>query len=131
MNDTSPVGTSNQSAKRKPVVPAFVLLLLSFWLLAVSAQRTEAQSITQQVQMDLLRSQASVRQFYQTQAEMEQYRDRERLQVPGYSSDLSNVVGEFQKHIADMHFRHVTCKICKSHVKRMLQLAKRIEGAMK
>jgi hypothetical protein len=117
MNDTSPVGTPNPSARRKPVIPAFILFLLSFWLLVVNTQRTEAQSITRQVQIDLLQAQASVRQFYQAQAEMAQYRDRERLQVPGYSSDLSKVVGEFQKHIADMHFRHVTCKICKSHVK--------------
>jgi hypothetical protein len=131
MNGPSRIRTSNPSARRKPVTPGFILLLVSFWLVCVITQRTEAQSITRQVQIDLLQAQASVRQFYQTQAEMEQYRNQERLQVPNYSSDLSKVVAEFRQHIADMHFRHVTCKICKSHVKRIRQLAKGIEGAMK
>jgi len=54
--------------------------------------------------------QSSVNQFYQTQAQLEQYRERERLNVPVYGNDLSKVVAEFEKHIADMHFRHVTCK---------------------
>jgi hypothetical protein len=90
-----------------------------------------AQSITWQTQTDLLSIQSSVSQFCQTQAELERYKERERLNVPVYGSDLAKVVAEFQKHIADMHFRHVTCKICKDQVKRIRQLAKSIEEAMK
>ena len=100
-------------------------------VLVVSSQRCKAQSITRQNQTELLSAQSSVSQFYQTQAQLEQDRERERLNVASHGSDLSKVVAEFQKHIADMHFRHVTCKICKDHVKRIRQLAKSIEEAVK
>lgn len=132
MNDTSPTGTSKPSDRRRRIVSAFILLSTSVWLvLVMSTQRSDAQSITRQAEGDLLSVQSSLNQFYQTQAQLEQYRERERLNVPGYGDDLSKVVAEFQKHIADMHFRHVTCKICKDHVKRIRQLAKSIEEAMK
>lgn len=130
MND--PNGTSKPSARRRLTVSVFILVLASLCVvLVVSTQRTEAQSIARQSQIDLLSVQSSVSQFYQTQAELEQYKERECLNVPGYGNDLSKVVAEFQKHIADMHFRHVTCRICKDHVKRIRQLVKSIEGAMK
>ena len=132
MKDTSPSGTQRRPARRKRTVSAFSLLLTSAWLvLIVSAQPSEAQSITWRTQSDLLSVQSSVSQFYQTQAQLEQDKERERLNVPVYGGDLAKVVAEFQKHIADMHFRHVTCKVCKDHVKRIRQLAKNIEGAMK
>ena len=132
MNDTSVSRTSKTSARRRRTVSAFSLLLTSAWLvLVVTDQPSEAQSITWRTRSDLLGAQSSVSQFYQTQAELEQYKERERLNVPGYGSDLAKVVAEFQKHIADMHFRHVTCKFCKDYVKRIRQLAKSIEGAMK
>ena len=132
MNDTSPNGTSKPSATRRRIVSALVLLHTSVWLLlVVSAQRSAAQSTTWHTHTDLLSVQSSVSQFYQTQAQLEQDKERERLNVPTYGNDLAKVVAEFQKHIADMHFRHVTCKICKDHVKRIRQLAKSIEGAMK
>jgi len=50
---------------------------------------------------------------------------------PVYGNDLSKAVAEFQKQIADMHFRHVSCKICTDHVKRIRQLAKNIREVMK
>ena len=130
--NTSPTRTSKPSAGRTFPISVFILVLASLWVvLMVSTRQTEAQSNRFQVQMDLLSVQDSVRQFYETQAENQRCRERERLNVPSYSSDLSKVATEFQKHIADMHFRHVTCKICKDQVKRIRQLAKDIEGAMK
>lgn len=130
--NTSPIRTPKPSASRTFPISVFILVLASFWVvLMVSNQRTEAQSSRLQVQMDLLSVHESTRQFYETQAENQRYRDRERLNVPSYSSDLSKVVAAFQEHISDMHFRHVTCKTCKDQVKRIRQLAKDIEGAMK
>ena len=112
MNDTSPTGTSRPSDRRRRIVSAFILLSTSVWLvLVMSTQRSEDQSITRQAQGHLLSVQSSVNQFYQTQARLEQYREGERLNVPGYGDDLSKVVAEFQKHIADMHFRHAIRKI--------------------
>jgi hypothetical protein len=88
MNDTSPIAAANRFAGRKPIVFVFVPLLLGLWLLIVSTRQIEAQSLTRQVQIDLLQAQASVRQFYQSQAKVERYKDRERLQVSGYTTDL-------------------------------------------
>jgi hypothetical protein len=131
MNDTSRSGTLRLPARGRRILAALSLLLTSSWLvLAVSTRRCEAQSLARPGQIDLLSVQSSVSRFYQTQAQLEQDKERERLNVPGYGSDLAKVVAEFQKHIVDMHFRHVTCEICKDHVKRIRQLAKSIEGAM-
>lgn len=125
------VATPSPLVRRRPIASDAMLLLVSIWLLAVGAQRVEAQVVHGSAALDLLQIRASSAQFYQTQAEVEQYRERERLQVPVYSSDLSKAVQEFRKHTADMHFRHVTCKICKDRVKEIRKLSKRIESAMK
>jgi hypothetical protein len=111
--NTSPIRTSNPSVSRTLAIAALILTVASLCLvLMVNTQRTEAQSIVRKTQMDLLSVQASAREFYQTQAENQQYREQERLNVPQLAA-TSRRPSRVPAH-ADLHFRHVTCKICRA-----------------
>jgi hypothetical protein len=55
----------------------------------------------------------------------------ERQRIPAYNIELSKAVIAFHRHISDMHYQHVSCKICREHVKRIKELTKKIDQAMK
>lgn len=81
--------------------------------------------------IEMLKVQSAFRAFEQAQVEMNQWKQQERQRIPAYNIELSKAVVEFHRHISDMHYRHVSCKICREHVKRIKELTKKIDQAMK
>ncbi|MEW5978644.1 MAG: hypothetical protein AB1898_22835 [Acidobacteriota bacterium] len=106
---------------------AAVLLLGSVLLCSSSA----AQSLPEAVQHHLRYHEARVAAFRQFLDEGKKQRELEKVRLPGYNSQLTQILVDFQKHIADMHHRHVNCKSCNSYAKQIKQLAKKIERALK
>ena len=81
--------------------------------------------------IEMLKAQSAFREFEQTQIEMDQWKQRERQRIPAYNIELSKAVVEFHHHISDMHYQHVSCKICREHVKKIKEWTKKIDQAMK
>ena len=91
----------------------------------------QAQSVGDEARFLLMKGEAETREFYQQREDLERSKELERAQVPQYNMDLSLTLSRFHKHIADMHYRHVTCSICREHVKKIKELAKKIDQGMK
>ena len=81
--------------------------------------------------LELLKAQSAFRAFEIERKEYARNRELERLKVPGYNADLAKAVVSFHSHIADMHHRHVDCSVCRRLVKRIRNLATRLDHAMK
>jgi len=90
-----------------------------------------AQNAGDQAQLVLMASYGETQQFYQHKQEVARSKELERANVPQYNIDLSLAVNRFHKHIADIHQRHVSCSICREHVKKIKELAKKIDQGMK
>jgi hypothetical protein len=110
--------------------PSFLLrLVLLAWCSSNSV--LQAQSVGEEARFLLMKGEAETREFYQLKADFERSKELERAQIPQYNMDLSLTVSRFHKHIADMHYRHVTCSICREHIKKIKELAKKIDQGMK
>ena len=81
--------------------------------------------------IETLKAQAAFRAFEQERADVSQWKQQERQRIPSYNIRLSKEIAEFHHHISDMHYCQVSCKICREHVKRIKELAKKIDQAMK
>ncbi len=90
-----------------------------------------AQDFGNEARFRLITSRTEVQDFYPQKQERARGKELERAQIPQYNVDLSLTLSRFHKHIADMHHRHVTCSICREHVKKIKQLAKKIDQGMK
>jgi hypothetical protein len=90
-----------------------------------------AQDAGNEARLLLMATRAEFRQFHRENQEFARSKELERTHIPQYNIDLSLTVSRFHKHIADMHQRHVTCSICREHVKKIKELAKKIDQGMK
>ncbi|MEW5977565.1 MAG: hypothetical protein AB1898_17365 [Acidobacteriota bacterium] len=90
-----------------------------------------AESLTDRVRLNLRRADLVFKQFESSKQLLNEAKSRERSRVPDYNLELSNTVAEFQRHIADQHYRHTRCLVCTTHVKRIRELAKKIDDGMK
>ena len=108
-------------------------LLLQLTLLAWSScpGNLQAQDLRNDTRFLLMKSHAESQAFFARQEELVHSKELERINIPQYNIDLSLAVNRFHKHIADMHQRHVTCSICREHVKKIKELAKKIDQGMK
>lgn len=95
-----------------------------------SWSRLHAQNI-QDGRMRLLQADAEFREFHQRRAEFEQAKKLERIRIPQYNISLAEVLYKFHSHISDMHHRHVSCTLCREHVKKIKDMAKKIDQGMK
>jgi hypothetical protein len=91
----------------------------------------QAEDLGTSARLFLMKSQAETQAFYRHKEDLVRSKELERVQIPQYNVDLSLTLSRFHKHIADMHHRHVTCSICREHVKKIKQLAKKIDQGMK
>ena len=90
-----------------------------------------AQNAGNEARLVLMTSHAETQQFYHQKQEFARSKELERTNIPQYNIELSLAVSRFHKHIADMHQRHVTCSICREQVKKIKELAKKIDQGMK
>ncbi|MGH9429163.1 MAG: hypothetical protein ACRD2L_23010 [Terriglobia bacterium] len=107
------------------------LLLLSVMAWVIGTGVLQAQNLGNDTRFLLMQSQAEWDQFYRVKQDVEQRKELERARIPEYNVDLSIALSRFQKHISDMQKRHVTCSICRDHVKRIRELARKIDQGMK
>ena len=91
----------------------------------------QAQNVGNEARLLLMASRAEFQQVYRQKQEFARSKELERTNIPQYNIDLSLTVSCFHKHISDMHQRHVTCLICREHVKKIKELAKKIDQGMK
>jgi hypothetical protein len=113
---------------RDKVKCTFCVLVLMF---LVGSGRLQAQRGVDLGKWELMRNQQEHAAFSRAQRASELERDLERLRIPEYNLRLSRETAAFQKHIADMHQRHVNCKVCRVYVKQIRHFSKKIEQAMK
>jgi hypothetical protein len=108
-------------------------LLLQLTLVAWCGCRgsLQAQDAGNEARLLLMASRAEFQQFYRQKQEFARSKELERTNIPQYNIELSLAVSRFHKHIADMHQRHVSCSICREHVKKIKELAKKIDQGMK
>jgi hypothetical protein len=81
--------------------------------------------------LELIRNEQEYAAFSRAQRDSELGKNAERLRIAEYNLHLSRETAAFQRHISDMRQRHVSCKVCKAHVKKIRYLSKRIEQGMK
>ena len=81
-------------------------------------------SLNEQMKQDALKWEKEKKEF-------ERQKDLERVSVLAHNYSLASAVAEFQRHISDMHHRHVACKLCNGHVKKIKGFTKKIDQAMK
>jgi hypothetical protein len=128
--NSSTQGAISYSTKRSGR-QALNLLRLTLLVWSGSAGMLQAEDLGTSARLFLMKSQAETRAFYRHKEDLVRSKELERVQIPQYNVDLSLTLSRFHKHIADMHHRHVTCSICREHVKKIKQLAKKIDQGMK
>jgi hypothetical protein len=122
------------SSTKRPARPAHRLgLLLQLTLLGWCSYTgsLRAQDLRNDARLLVMKSQTETQAFFARQEELARSKELERTNIPQYNIDLSLAVSRFHKHIADMHQRHVSCSICREHVKKIKELAKKIDQGMK
>jgi hypothetical protein len=107
------------------------LLELTLFAWCVCTGMLQAQDAGNEARLLLMASRAEFQQFYLLKQEFARSKELERTNIPQYNIELSLAVSRFHKHIADMHQRHVSCSICREHVKKIKELAKKIDQGMK
>src|SRR5437867_6347621 len=102
-------------------------ILSGFGALSPQAQS----SMGQQTYLAVKAVESNSDRFWAEREALKRERERERIRVPSYNADLSKAIYDFHHHISDMHYRHTACKLCRQHVKKIRDLSKKIDSAMK
>jgi hypothetical protein len=125
-------GISSSTNRPKWRAQSFGFLLqltLLGWCSSTGSLR--AQDLRNDPRFLVMKSHAESQAFFAKQEELVRSKELERINIPQYNIDLALTLSRFHKHIADMHQRHVTCSICREHVKKIKELAKKIDQGMK
>ena len=134
MKESSPSQEENFLSPKQVGSPLQNLLYISLLALmgwGMGAGHLQAQELSNDSRFRMMKDRAESNQFYQLQQTFAQGKESERARIPQYNVDLSLTLSRFHQHISDMHHRHVTCSICREHVKKIKQLAKKIDQGMK